>query len=84
MFLFKPLYKKIHKKPVTENRMSLYSKLFAFFYGLACLAVAFIAQFLGGVLQASLTIFGVIGGPLLGLFTLGMFTPVPNEKVAVF
>lgn len=47
-------------------------KLLALFYGLLCVALAFAAEFLGpGVLQASLTIFGVVGGPLLGLFTLG-------------
>jgi hypothetical protein len=55
--------------------------LIALFFGFVCLAVAFLAQFLGGVLQASLTIFGVVGGPLLALFSLGMFTTTANEKV---
>lgn len=61
--------------------MSLLTKLFALSYGIASIGMAFLAQFLGGVLQASLTIFGVVGGPLLGLFSLGMFCSTPNEKV---
>ncbi|XP_044267495.1 putative sodium-dependent multivitamin transporter [Tribolium madens] len=80
---YKPLYKYIAKKPLSEKRVSVQTKLIALFFGFVCLAIAFLAQFLGGVLQASLTIFGVIGGPLLALFTLGMFTTTANEKGAL-
>lgn len=79
---FKPLYAKIKKKPwgVTS---SLLPKMIAGFYGLVCVGIAFLAQFLGGVLQTSLTVFGVVGGPLLGLFTLGMTTKLANQWGAI-
>lgn len=51
-------------------------------YGGATLAFAFIAEQLGGVLQASLTIFGVVGGPLLALFTVGMYSTAVEQQVS--
>lgn len=33
------------------------------------------------MIQASMTIFGIIGGPILGIFTLGMFTTTSNQRV---
>lgn len=63
--------------------MALQSKVMACIYGLICLSIAFIAQYLGGVLQSALTIFGVVGGPLFGIFTLGMFTMRANEIVCI-
>ncbi|GJQ70612.1 hypothetical protein Trydic_g23005 [Trypoxylus dichotomus] len=77
---YKPIYKKIYRMEVPETKTSIYSKVMALCYGLICVATAFLAENLGGVLQASLTIFGVIGGPLLGLFSIGMFTTRANQK----
>nr|CAD7400267.1 unnamed protein product [Timema cristinae] len=79
----KPVYLKIYKKNIPENRTGFISKLLALLYGLVCIAIAFTSEHLGGILQASLTIFGVVGGPLLGVFTLGMFCPCANEVGAV-
>lgn len=78
---FKNIYLLIKKKPFvsTANSSSLPSKILSTFYGVLCVAVAFAMQNLGGVLQASLTIFGVVGGPLLAVFTLGMFTTTANQ-----
>lgn len=58
------------------------TKLAACTYGFLFLGLAFLAEHLGGVLQAALTIFGAVGGPLFGVFTLGMFTTFANERGA--
>lgn len=78
---FKNLYLLIKKKPfvASENSSALPSKILSTVYGCVCIGVAFAMQNLGGVLQASLVVFGVVGGPLLAVFTLGMFTKVANQ-----
>uniref|UniRef100_A0A336M4V5 CSON009897 protein n=1 Tax=Culicoides sonorensis TaxID=179676 RepID=A0A336M4V5_CULSO len=79
----KPIYKCAKKKPLDEKHSSWISKLIALLAGLLCIGIAFLAKNMGGVLQASLTIFGVIGGPLFGLFTLGMCTVRGNQRGAI-
>lgn len=74
----KPSYKVITKKS-WESNSAFVSKILAGIFGIICIAVAFIAQSFGGILQAALIIFGVVGGPLLALFTLGMTTTVANQ-----
>ncbi|XP_049797288.1 putative sodium-dependent multivitamin transporter isoform X6 [Schistocerca nitens] len=80
---FKPLYVQYRGHPLGESRSPLVGKLLALVFGLLFLGLAFMAQFLGGVLQASLTIFGAVGGPVLGFFSLGMFLPHANEPGAI-
>lgn len=74
---------KPHFPAMAESRAILLSKGLALAYGLVCLAMAYIASTMGSVLQAAFSIFGMVGGPLLGLFCLGMFFPWANSIGAV-
>ncbi|CAG0884607.1 unnamed protein product [Darwinula stevensoni] len=75
---------------MNDKRKTLVSKGLSLGYGIVSFGFVFVAQQLGDVLQASLpvgvaalSIFGMIGGPLLGMFTLGMFFPWANSKGAL-
>uniref|UniRef100_A0A8C6P3F2 Sodium-dependent multivitamin transporter n=1 Tax=Nothobranchius furzeri TaxID=105023 RepID=A0A8C6P3F2_NOTFU len=74
---------KPHFPNMTETKATFLSKGLALVYGLVCLAMAYIASIMGSVLQAAFSIFGMMGGPLLGLFCLGMFFPWANSVGAV-
>uniref|UniRef100_A0A3B4WG61 Solute carrier family 5 member 6 n=1 Tax=Seriola lalandi dorsalis TaxID=1841481 RepID=A0A3B4WG61_SERLL len=75
---------KPHFPAMTEARATLLSKALAMSYGLLCLAMAYLTHLMGdSVLQVALKIFGMVGGPVLGLFSLGMFFPWANSTGAV-
>ncbi|XP_062990742.1 sodium-coupled monocarboxylate transporter 1-like [Elgaria multicarinata webbii] len=69
---------KPHFRSLTERKLSWISKGMSLFYGAVCIAMAALASLLGGLLQAALSIFGMVGGPLLGLFSLGILCPFAN------
>ncbi|KAH9494387.1 hypothetical protein Btru_021750 [Bulinus truncatus] len=66
-------------KNLRESRARILSQVFALVFGVICLGLTFVAAELGSILQAALSLFGMIGGPLLGLFSLGMFFPWANH-----
>lgn len=55
-----------------------------FSYGLLSFALVFLVEQLGGILQATLTLNGLIGGVTLGLFSLGIFFKRANALVRLF
>ncbi|EDO40314.1 predicted protein, partial [Nematostella vectensis] len=58
-------------------------KIVALSFGVIVIGGAFIVQFVGTmVLQLAYSIFGICGGPLLGIFLLGMFVRRANSKGA--
>ncbi|NXA54181.1 SC5A8 protein, partial [Nothocercus julius] len=68
-----------HFRSLSEKKLSWISMGMSLFYGVVCIAMAALASVMGALLQAALSIFGMIGGPLLGLFTLGILFSFVNE-----
>ncbi|NXH08742.1 SC5A8 protein, partial [Loxia leucoptera] len=69
---------KPHFKSLSEKKLSWISMGMSLFYGGVCIAMAAVASLLGALLQAALSIFGMVGGPLLGLFALGILCSFAN------
>lgn len=64
---------------MSMKRLIVISRGLSLLYGCSCITVAALSSFLGGgVLQGSFTVMGVLSGPLLGAFMLGMFTSSCN------
>jgi sodium-dependent multivitamin transporter 6 len=66
-----------------DRKEAKLSKLLCILFGILCLLFTYGVSYLGGLLQAALSLFGVIGGPILGLFCLGFFAPFANSKGAI-
>ncbi|MBN3303701.1 SC5A8 protein, partial [Amia calva] len=70
--LVKPYFK------MSDRKLSWTSKGLNLLYGALCIGVAGMASLMDSLIQAVLSIFGVVGGPLLGLFALGILFPCAN------
>ena len=68
-----------YKEDLDDLKATRLSKLLAIFYGVFSYGLIFMVKNIPGLVQAWLGIFGVLGGPVLGLFSLGMFIPFANS-----
>ncbi|CAH1272098.1 SLC5A12 [Branchiostoma lanceolatum] len=64
---------------LSDERYTWISKVLAMGFGLLTILMAFIASYLGPVFSAVISLFGMIGGPILGIFVLGMMFPCANK-----
>lgn len=67
--------RKIHNWKVV-----MVAKAITISYGLIGLSLTFLVAKIGGLVQASYSIYGMFAGPVLGVFVLGMMTTRSNEK----
>ncbi|XP_055048509.2 sodium-coupled monocarboxylate transporter 2 [Misgurnus anguillicaudatus] len=69
-------------KDLSNRAANWISKGLCVVFGVACTSMAVGASYMGGIVQAALSIHGICGGPMLGLFSLGILFPVTNIKGA--
>ncbi|XP_002709066.1 sodium-coupled monocarboxylate transporter 2 [Oryctolagus cuniculus] len=68
---------------ISEKKSTWISKGLCLLFGVMCTSMAVAASLMGGVVQAALSIHGMCGGPMLGLFSLGLIFPFANWKGAL-
>ncbi|KAK7797933.1 hypothetical protein U0070_000475 [Myodes glareolus] len=68
---------------LSDKKGTWISKGLCLLFGILCTSMAVVASFMGSVVQAALSILGMCGGPMLGLFTLGIVFPFVNWKGAL-
>lgn len=70
-------------RDISDQDAAKVCKIIALSFGVIIIGGAFIVKYVGTmVLQLAYSIFGILGGPLLGIFILGMFVPRANYKGA--
>lgn len=65
----------------TEKTASNIMKLLVIILGVFSTTMVFIVEHLGSILPLSISFGGMTGGPILGIFSLGMLIPFANTKV---
>lgn len=80
--IFEDLIKPRMKKPLTEATASFIMKVMVVIIGTVSVALVFVVEKMGALIQASGSLGAITAGPLLGIFTLGMFFPFANPKVS--
>lgn len=68
-------------KNLTEKTANLVIKITVIITGCLCVGLVYIVEKMGTVLQFTMTISTIAGGPSLGLTTMGFVIPWVNSKV---
>ena len=80
-----PLNLQMGREKISEKSSMNLSKILACIFGVVTIGLSVLCQYVGStVLQISLSIFGLLGGPLLGVISLGLFVPCANATVSLF
>ncbi|KAB0798597.1 hypothetical protein PPYR_09590 [Photinus pyralis] len=81
--IFEDLIKPRMKTPLSEVKASFIMKVMVVIIGSICVGLVFVVEKMGALIQASGSMGAITAGPLLGIFTLGMFFPCANSTGAL-
>jgi len=64
---------------LSDPTQALLTKIFSFLFGLLAYGLTFLIRYMPGMMEAAIVIGGVVNGPILGVFTIGMLLPWVNS-----
>lgn len=79
--MLEDFYKTFFHNPLPENKVQILMKSTVIIFGAICVALVFVVEKLGGVLQLTMSFEAIANGPSLGLFAMGALLPWVNAKV---
>jgi solute carrier family 5 (sodium-dependent multivitamin transporter), member 6 len=77
--IIEDVYKGLLGRTLTDERQGFVSKIFSIVLGVVVILLTYVVSYLGSVLNAALSLFGVLSGPVMGVFFLGFFFPQANR-----
>ncbi|CAF1491028.1 unnamed protein product [Adineta ricciae] len=78
--IIEDVYKGLMNKKISDERQGFVSKIFSIALGAVVILLTYVVSFLGSILNAALSLFGVLSGPIMGVFFLGFFFPQANRR----
>ena len=78
--LIEDFYKGLMGRSLTDQRQGLLSKIISIILGLVVMLLTYVVSYLGSILNAGLSLFGVLEGPIMGVFVLGLLFPKANRR----
>lgn len=69
------------KRPLSDSAINLIMRSVVVGVGVLCVALVFLVEKLGTVLQLAMSLEAITNGPLLGIFTMGLLMPIVNGRV---
>ena len=79
--IYKDVVYLFFKKQPSDNSSSAILKVIVLVVGTLCTCLVFIVELLGDILSLAALAVSLTQGPILGVFTLGIFFPKANPKV---
>ncbi|XP_033749405.1 sodium-coupled monocarboxylate transporter 1-like [Pecten maximus] len=77
--LLEDFVRPLYPHHISGRGSTIFSKVTIVVAGFCCIGLAFVVSKLGGILQVAYVLFGILGGPILGLFSLGILFPWANK-----
>ena len=74
------VYKSLIGKSLSDERQGFISKIISVLLGCIVMLLTYLVSYFGSILNAGLSLFGAISGPIMGVFFLGFFFPKANSR----